>query len=70
MSDTLLELHTKKYTKDYIKREYALLRAKSELVHVMDPGMYSTFGDKKKYGGLVPTGIFTIILYEKRIIFI
>jgi hypothetical protein len=56
LSKIMLELHTKRYTKAYIKREYNLSHHRL-LQPDYDPGMYSTFGDKKRYGGLVPTGI-------------
>jgi hypothetical protein len=53
----MLELATKKHDKDHIKREHDLERRRREPFPVRsDPGMYSTFGDKQGYGGLVPTG--------------
>jgi hypothetical protein len=53
----MLELATKKHDNDHTKREHDLTRLRREPFHVRsDPGMYSTFGDKQLYGGLVPTG--------------
>ena len=55
LSRTLLELATKKNTKDHIKRGYELMR----LCHInaaADPGMFSDFGNPKLYIGLVPSG--------------
>jgi hypothetical protein len=53
----MLELASKKHDKAHMKREHDLARRRLEPFHVRsDPGMYSTFGDKQLYGGLVPTG--------------
>jgi hypothetical protein len=53
----MLELATKKHDFDHMKREHDLERLRREPFLVRsDPGMYSTFGDKQRYGGLVPTG--------------
>ena len=55
LSRTLLELATKKHTKDHIKREYELMRL-CRINAAADPGMFSDFGNPKLYGGLVPSG--------------
>ena len=57
LSDTMLELASKKYTKDRIKYEYDIQRRRVEPFNSgYDPGMYSHFGDKELYGGFVRTG--------------
>ena len=64
MSDLLLELHSKKYHHRYIRRERLLAKgvAPGSLDTFLGPSlgartsMYSTFADKTKYAGLVPTG--------------
>ena len=57
LSATMLELASKRHDKAHMKREHDLARRRLEPFHVRsDPGMYSTFGDKQLYGGLVPTG--------------
>ena len=66
LSDLLLELHAKKYTKDYIKRERLLER--DMLFAGSDaycPQMFSGFADKSKYDGRVPTGRFLQMVYMK-----
>ena len=60
-SDILFELHTKRYTKVYIKREHELAHFRRQPGATIqtpghDPGMYSPFGNQNGYGGLVPTG--------------
>jgi len=55
-SNVLVELHSKKHTKDQIKYEYSVLRENRKIGGRPNPGMYSTFGDKLGYGGVVPTG--------------
>jgi hypothetical protein len=55
LSRTLLELATKKHTKDHIKREYELMRL-CRINAAADPGMFSDFGNPKLYIGLVPSG--------------
>lgn len=57
-SKMLLELHSKRYTKLYLEREYQLQRHRAEVYGSAnsDPEMFSTFNDKELYGGLVPTG--------------
>jgi hypothetical protein len=62
MSDLLLEMHSKKYHQRYIRRERLLAKgvAPGSLDTFLglgaDTSMYSTFADKTKYAGLVPTG--------------
>ena len=57
LSATLLELHAKQYTRDYLKREHMIERdQKLGTVGASEPAMFSEFGDKTKYAGLVPTG--------------
>jgi hypothetical protein len=64
-SKTILELHAKKYTKDYIEREYDYVRRRSQVFFDGgDPGLYSTFSDKRLYGGLVPTGKWLATVYK------
>jgi hypothetical protein len=62
MSALLLELHSKKYHRDYLRRERLLAvnvapgSIDSYLGVRLDTGMYSDWADKTKYAGLVPTG--------------
>jgi hypothetical protein len=57
MSSLLLELHTKRYTKDNLTRECNLARSRRTIDGAgADPGLYSPFGFKLRYGGLVPRG--------------
>ena len=68
LSDMMLELHSKKYTKDYIRRELDLSaqRACGLLENSNhDPEMFSHFGDKKLYNGIVPTGRYLAFIYKK-----
>jgi hypothetical protein len=60
MADTLLELHSKKYHSQYLKRERTLL-ATGDLC---ESGMFSEFSDRTKYDGLVPTGIYLSHCYK------
>jgi hypothetical protein len=55
LSRTLLELATKKHTKDHIKRENELMRLR-RLNAAADPGMFSDFGNQNLYSGFVPPG--------------
>jgi hypothetical protein len=56
LSKTMLELHAKKYTQDYIMREHDVAkRRKQPYNQKPDPGMFSTFSDTKCYAGLVQT---------------
>lgn len=64
ISAILLELHTKKYTKCYLKREQELDRTR--LLHPETQAeMFSTFSDKSKYAGQVPTGNYIAFVYKK-----
>jgi hypothetical protein len=64
LSEMLLELHSKRYYDDYIKRERLL--AKKKLLNVTTPAdMFSTFADKSKYNGAVPTGKYLASVYNK-----
>ena len=64
LSATLLELQTKAYTKAYERREHRLKRDRRA-----QPGlaaeMFSEFGDKSKYAGLVPSGRYLSTVYEQ-----
>ena len=63
ISSTLLELHAKRYTKAYLKREHTLARDR-RLNPQLAAEMYSAFGDKAKYAGLVPTGQYLARVYK------
>jgi hypothetical protein len=66
LSDLLLELHAKKYTNDYIKRERLLERDILFAAREADcPQMFSGFADKSKYDGRVPTGRYLQMVYTK-----
>ena len=62
-SRTLLELHTKRYTKAYIQREHLLARDR-RLDSRLPAAMFSSFADKKGYAGLVPTGNYLAHVYK------
>lgn len=66
-SDLLLELHTKQYTHDYIRREQLLAKQRASIVASMNasssaPQMFSAFSDK--YDGRVPTGKYIMSVYK------
>ena len=50
LSSLLLELHTKKYTRSYVSREYDL-RRKRQLQPNLRADMFSQFSDKSKFDG-------------------
>ena len=63
VSATLLEMHSKAHTKAYLKREQLLERDR-RLNPQLSAEMFSTFGDKSKYAGLVPTGRYLSTVYK------
>ena len=64
LSDILLELHAKKYTRDYLKREHHLARdSRLGVKALTEKTMFSSFGDKYGYAGLVPTGNYLSHVY-------
>ena len=63
LSATLLELHTKRYTQLYLRREHRLKRDR-EFNPDLEVEMYSSFSDKSKYAGLVPTGKYLSTVYK------
>ena len=69
LSDMLLEFHSKKYFKEYIRREQDLCAQRvcgdftGNSNH--DPGMFLHFSDKKLYNGMVPTGRYLAFVYKK-----
>jgi hypothetical protein len=66
LSDLLLELHAKKYTNDFIKRERLLERDMLFAASEADcPQMFSGFADKLKYDGRVPTSHYLQMVYMK-----
>ena len=68
-SDMMLEFHTKKYTQDYSFREHNLSAQRASVVPFgnshHDPGMFSHFGDKKQYNGMVSTERYLAFIYKK-----
>ena len=64
LSATLLELHTKAYTKAYEKREH-LLKRDRRLQPALTAEMFSEFGDATKYAGLIPTGHYLSTVYKR-----
>ena len=66
LSHILLELHTKEYTDKFIEREF-LIKRDSRLLSTVakERGQFSSFGDKDKYAGLVPTGEYLADVYLK-----
>ena len=64
LSATLLELHTKAYTKAYEKREHRLKRDR-RLQPDLAAEMFSEFGDAAKYAGLVPSGRYLSTVYKQ-----
>ena len=65
ISDILLELHTKAYFRAYEKREH-LLAEKIQGLHAQgDFPMFSTFHDRTKYAGAVPTGRYLSTVYKQ-----
>ena len=65
LSDILLELHAKKYTRDYLKREQNLARdCRLGMIPLKNRTMFSSFGNKEGYSGLVPTGNYLSHVYK------
>jgi hypothetical protein len=65
MSELMLELHSKKYFKDYIHREQVIKQSRGTIgfqPHANE--LFSTFGDKSKYAGCVPTGKYLSDVYK------
>ncbi len=63
--DILLELHAKKYTRDYLKREQNLARdSRLGIIAPKVKTMFSLFGNKEGYAGLVPTGNYLSHVYK------
>ena len=65
LSDTLVELHSKKYSDDYIKRERWLSK-KLTLGVDLNNGMFSRFSDKSQYDGLIPKRRYLSSIYNKQ----
>jgi hypothetical protein len=65
LSDTLIELHSKKHTDDCIKRERERSLSKKRALGLELPGMFSRFSDKSKHDGLIPTGRHLSSVYNK-----
>ena len=57
-SKAVLELHSKTYFRKYEERKHELTRAR-RFDPAKEADMFSSFGDKNGYAGLVPTGHFT-----------
>ncbi|KAK3271924.1 hypothetical protein CYMTET_19751 [Cymbomonas tetramitiformis] len=64
LSSTLLELHSKRYTRDFIRREQDLSR-KRQLQPQLVADQFSSFSDPSKYGGLVPSGKYLQFVYKR-----
>ena len=66
LSKMICEMHTVKYTREYIKREHRLERdAGLKSMFVCDPPpMFSSYGDKSGYGGSCPTGNYLSCAYK------
>ena len=65
LSDILLELHAKKYTRDYLKREQHLARdSRLGIKAPTEKTIFSSFGNKYGYAGLVPTGKYLSHIYK------
>ena len=65
LSDTLVELHSKNYTDDYIKSERLLSKKLALNVDLSSVVMFSRFSDKSQYDGLIPTGKYLSSVYNK-----
>jgi hypothetical protein len=65
LSDILLELHAKKYTHDYLKREQNLARdSRLGIIAPKVKTMFSSFSNKEGYAGLVPNGNYLYHMYK------
>lgn len=60
-SSTMLELHSKKYVDDYLMREFGIQRQSN---FVAPKPQFSTFADKMRYSGVVPTGKYLMHVYK------
>jgi hypothetical protein len=64
-SNILLELHSKEYTRIYIHREQEITRMKRvDCTVAQKRGLFSSFADKSKYNGFVPTGNYLATVYK------
>ena len=61
----LLELHSKKYSRDYLNREHELEKLRFLGVNVDEKEMFSEFSDKSKYAGSVPGGHYLGTVYKQ-----
>ena len=64
LSSTLLELHTKRHTHAHLQHENKMRMMKGTFTP-MKLEQFSTFGDKKKYDGSVPTGKYLTHVYQE-----
>jgi hypothetical protein len=62
-AETMLELHSKKHIDDHLRREFAIEQRGS--FAVKKPQMFSSFADKTRYAGLVPTGKYLGFVYKR-----
>ena len=59
-------MHTKKYTLDYLKHERILARdSRLGSILLKTRTMFSSFGNKEGYSGLVPTGNYLSHVYKR-----
>jgi hypothetical protein len=65
ISDWLLELHSLRYTSDYIAYELRLERKLAFSRANDDPPMFSKFNDRKLYNGAVPSSAYLSQVYKK-----
>jgi hypothetical protein len=65
LSVILVELHSKKYTDNYIKSERLLSKKLALNVDSSSVQMFSRFSDKSQYDGLIPTGRYLSSVYNK-----
>lgn len=63
-SATLLELHAKQYFRKYKEREHEITRAR-RFEPNKQANMFSSFGDRTGYAGLVPTGNYLSTIYKR-----
>ena len=53
-ANMLLELHTKKYHRGYLEREYELEQFQLIGVNINEQGIFSRFGNKSEYNSGLP----------------